>query len=293
VHARFIDVEGVRTRYFDEGDGPTIVLLHGAALAVDCYNTWFRVLNALRDEYRIVTFDQVGFGETEMPADGVYKSRLERVAHATAFLDALNIERAALIGHSEGAFMASRIAITRPILASHLAIVTSGGTAPYLGGDRDADWIKVAEANYNDPAQFENEDNFIRIARGLCFREHADYEALLRQGFHRAQASGHAKLMENMPKADTDYLERERLQRDHVLPYLRDLDIPVLLIWALNDEGVVMERAFKLLEHIPKGELHVFSNAAHNVMHDRTDAFNKLLRGWCRPAPDTNNKETS
>ena len=282
--AKFIDVKGVRTRVFDEGTGPVIVLLHGAALAVDCYNTWFRAIAALRSEYRVVTFDQVGFGETDMPVDGCYKGRLQRVEHALAVLEALDVEGAALVGHSEGGFMAARIAITRPSMASRLAIITSGGTAPYLGGGRDSEWIKVAEANYNDPAQFESEDAFIRIARGLCHRVHPDYEALLRKSFRRASQTGHGKLMLNMPKADTDYRERERLQREQVLPYLRDLDIPVLLVWALNDAGVVMERAYKLLDYIPNGELHVFAGSAHNVMHDRADAFNHLLRGWCKLA---------
>jgi len=282
--AKFIDVNGVRTRIFDEGTGPVVVLLHGAAFAVDCYNTWFRAIDALCGEYRVVTFDQVGFGETDMPADGCYQGRLERVEHALAVLEALEVEGAALVGHSEGAFVAARIAITRPSMASRLVIVTSGGTAPYLGDGRDAEWIKVAEANYNDPAQFESEDAFIRIARGLCHKVHPDYEALLREGFRHARQTGHDKLMANMPKADTDYRERERLQREYVLPYLRNLDIPVLLVWALNDPGVVMQRAYKLLDYIANGELHVFADSAHNVMHDRADDFNRLLRGWCQPA---------
>ena len=265
-----------------KGVGPCIVLLHGAALAVDSYNTWFRVLDELSNEYRVVTYDQVGFGDTDMPADGQYKNRLERVEHALGFLHALGIEQAALVGHSEGGFMAARIAIVEPALVARLAIVTSGGTAPYLGDGRDAEWIKVAEANYNNPAQFDDEEAFIRIARGLCFRRHPDYEALLRQSFNHARTTGHDKLMAGMPKGDTDYYERERLQREYVLPYLSALDIPVLLIWALNDAGVVVERAFKLLDHVPYGELHVFSNSAHNVMHDRSTDFNRLLRGWCK-----------
>ena len=285
MKAKFIVAEGARTRYFDEGTGPAIVLLHGAALAVDCYNTWFRTVAALRHEYRVITFDQIGFGETDMPADGCYKGRLERVGHALAVLRELDIRRAALVGHSEGGFMAARIAITQPGLASRLIIVTSGGTAPYLGGGRDAEWMAVAEANYNDPAQFESEEAFIKIARGLCHRVHSEYEDLLRKSYRRARETGHAKLMANMPKADTDYRERERLQSEYVLPYLRELDVPILLVWALNDAGVVVQRAHKLLEHIPNGELHVFASAAHNVMHDRADDFSHLLAGWCRSAP--------
>ena len=291
MEAKFIDINGIGTRYFDEGSGPCIVLLHGAALAVDSYNTWFRVLEALADEYRVVAFDQVGFGGTDMPAEGHYQNRLERVEHALGFLRSLGIEGARLVGHSEGGFMAARIAIVDPGLVERLVIVTSGGTAPYLGDGRDAEWIKVAEANYNNRAQFEDEETFIQIARGLCFRRHVDYEALLRKSFRHARTTGHDKLMANMPTGDTDYYERERLQREHVLPYLPKLEVPVLLIWALNDGGVVIDRAFKLLDHIPNGELHVISNSAHNVMHDRAIDFNRLLRGWCRPTESDGSAE--
>ena len=282
MQARTVVVDGIRTRYFDEGAVPTIVLLHGAALAVDAYNTWFRTLSALCDEYRVVAFDQVGFGFTDMPTDGVYKNRLERVEHALGVLRALGIERATLVGHSEGAFIAARIAIVESSMASRLVIVTSGGTAPYLGDGRDAEWIKAAEATYNDPRQFEDEEAFVSLSRRLCHRVHPDYEVLLRKSFHHAGESGHKKLFAAMPASDTNYYERERLQREYVLPYLPDLGIPLLLIWALNDPGVVIERGVKLLEHTTGGEMHVFAQSAHNVMHDRADDFNRLLKGWCR-----------
>ena len=282
MEGRYIDVGGIRTHYLDRGAGPTVVLLHGAALGVDAYTTWFRTIADLERDHRVVAFDQVGFGRTDMPPDGIHKNRLQRVDHTVAVLKALGIENACLVGHSEGGFIAARIAITEPALASHLVIVTSGGTAPYLGGGRDSQWIAVAEATYNDRRQFESEDDFIRINARLSHVRDEAYEALLRESYRRGRETGHMKLFANIPPSDTNYMERERLQREYVLPYLKDLQIPVLLIWALNDAGVVVERGVKLLEWIPQGELHVFSGASHNVMHDRADGFCSVIRDWCR-----------
>jgi pimeloyl-ACP methyl ester carboxylesterase len=282
MEGRYIDAGGIRTYCLDRGKGPVVVLLHGAALAVDSHTTWFRTIPDLERDHRVVAFDQVGFGRTAMPPDGVYRNRLERVDHALAVLEALGIEKACLVGHSEGGFIAARMAIVEPSLASHLVIVTSGGTAPYLGQGRDAQWIAVAEATYNDRRQFESEDAFIRIQARLSHSRDDAYEALLRESYRRGKKTGHMKLFADMPPSDANYAERERLQRDYVLPYLKDLKIPVLLIWALNDAGVVVERGVKLLERIPGGELHVFSGASHNVMHDCWDGFNRLLRDWRR-----------
>ena len=66
----------------------------------------------------------------------------------------------------------------------------------------------------------------------------------------------------------------------------------MLLIWALNDCGVVIDRAFELLDHIPNGELHVISNSAHNVMNDRAADINHLLKGWCIPTESEGCDET-
>ena len=151
MNGRYIDIDGFNTWYLDEGSGPTVVLLHGAALAVDAEITWFRTIEALRGEFRLVAPDQVGFGRTDMPPGGVYWNRHRRVDHALAFIERLGIRDACLVGHSEGAYMATRIAITAPHLASRLVIVTSGATAPYLGGDADREWMDAAAAAYNDP----------------------------------------------------------------------------------------------------------------------------------------------
>ena len=280
---QYIDVEGTRTYYIDQGVGATIVLLHGYALGVEAHNTWFRTIEELRRNFRVVTFDQIGCGRTDLPSDGLYKTRLERVSHALGFLRVMGIEDACLVGHSEGAFLASRIAIESPARCSSLVIVTSGATAPNLGEGRDAAWIAANAARYNDTKQFQDEDSFVEISAGLRKKKDPVYEQALRAGYRRAKDSGAMSLFSNQPDSETNYVEREKLQQQYVLPYLKDLSVPVLLVWATEDPGVVVERGLRLLDFIPGGEMHIFSNAGHNVMHDRAADFSRLLSQWCHP----------
>ena len=284
ANGEFLEVDGIRTYYLERGKGPTVVLLHGYALGVDGYNTWFRTIEALSPKFRVIAFDQIGTGRTDLPPDGVYKTRFERVDHALGFLRALGIKDACLVGHSEGAFMAARIAVVEPDMVSRLVIVASGGTAPNLGDDRDAQWIAANQARYNNADQFTDEDSFIRISTGLRLVDDPKYIQLLREGYRRAQTSGAIKLFANQPDSETNYVEREKVQKTYVLPYLKDLDIPILLIWAQNDLGVVVERGLALLDYIPGGEMHVFAKSSHNVMHDRAEGFNRLLNAWCDPS---------
>ena len=281
MNGRFIDIEGKNTWYLDEGTGPTIVLLHGAALAVDAYITWFRTIEALRDRFRLVAPDQVGFGRTDMPPNGVYWNRHRRVDHVLAFLDRLGVRNACLVGHSEGAYMATRLAVIAPHLASKLVIVTSGATAPYLGGDADDEWKAAASAAYNDPSRFDSEDDFVRTSARLGRAEDSRYEAILRENYRRAVEVGQERMFREMPAEDSNYDAYVKLQEEHVFPHLDALSIPTLLVWAEDDATVPVARGLKLLERIPGAEFHLFRNAAHNVMHDQAEGFNRLLRSWC------------
>ena len=278
----YVDAGGINTYVIDEGVGPVVVLLHGAALAVDAYVTWFRTIEALKTDYRVISFDQIGFGRTDMPADGQYRNRLQRVDHALAVLDTLDIEDACLVGHSEGAFMAARMAIVRPGLASGLVLITTGGTAPYLGGDADADWVAASIEAYNDPHRFDSEEAFVSTSAHLCRHEDAEYEAILRENYQRAMSVGQDQMFKNLPSLESDYLAYGELQNQHVLPYLADVQTPALLIWSTDDRTVPVARGLKLLGLMPSAELHVIRDAAHNVMHDQPRRFHRALTGFCR-----------
>jgi pimeloyl-ACP methyl ester carboxylesterase len=281
MDGRYIDIDGIKTFYIDRGAGPTVVLLHGATLTSDSRYTWFRTIPALARRYRVIAFDQIGMGRTDLAKDGRYKDRLERIDHAIKFLKALGVTAACLVGHSEGGFMAARITIVEPTLASRLVIVTSGATAPNLGGGRDAEWIKVNEARYNDPHRFDDIESYTRVNAGLSFVRDPEADAVARENFTYAKARGRDRVFADMPITDTDYVEREKFQQKYILSHLKRMTIPVLLVWTLNDRGVIVERGVKLLEYLPKGAMHVFASASHMVMHDRAEAFNNLLLGWC------------
>lgn len=282
MEGKYLDVDGIRTCYIDRGEGPPMVLLHGAAVGVDANISWFRTIRGLEDVFRLVTFDQIGFGYTDPPADGILKNRLERVDHAIGVMKTLAIEKACLVGHSEGAFMAARIAIVAPELASRIVLVTSGGTSPYLGGDADEAWMEASRKAYHSPGALDDEDAYVRANGHLGRTSDPEFEAILRENYRHAMAIGQDRLFANMPAKDADLNLYGELQKEYVLPFLPDLKIPILLIWATDDATVPVTRGLKLLECAPNAELHIFRDAAHNVMHDQAEGFNRLLRGWCQ-----------
>lgn len=280
TNGRYIDVGGINTYYIDAGEGPAIVLLHGASPTSDGYGAWHRQLDALSDEFRVVTFDQIGFGRTDFAPDGFY-NRHQRVDHAVEFLRMVGVHDAVLVGHSEGGYMATRIAITAAKLCASLVVVTSGGTAP-MPKDSNDSWAKAAAEAY-DVSHMDTEDNYVANRRHLTHNFSPHNQTYLRESYQRALRTGRVDMWQNKrPKEETDLSLYPRLQEQHIFPYLRDLKIPTLLIWATEDKTVPIERGLALLDHMPNAEMHIFSEAAHTVMQDRALGFNKVLRSFAR-----------
>ncbi len=94
---------GPSLRYAECGnsDGEPVVFLHGWP---DSWFTFSRVLPLLPESLRAVAIDQRGFGDSDRPESGY--TIPEMGADVIAFLDALDIKRATLVGHSFGSFVA-------------------------------------------------------------------------------------------------------------------------------------------------------------------------------------------
>ncbi|MGE3150184.1 MAG: alpha/beta fold hydrolase [Pseudorhodoplanes sp.] len=276
----YIDVKGIRTFYVEQGQGPTLVLMHGASLAIDTLSTWSSNIESLARHFHVVAFDQVGFGLTDMPRDGQYVNRLARVDHALGFVDALGIRQASFAGHSEGGFMATRIALDRPALVSRLIIVTSGATAPNLGGEEDAAWKAASARIYDYGEGAETEDKFIKTNGPLCHRQHPALEKLLRENYRRAKQDGHLKMFQNLPESEINYRLYMDLQEKYIQPHLPKVALPTLLLWAASDPTVPAERGLKLSRILPNADLQIFSGASHMVMWDRAAEFNAVLASW-------------
>jgi pimeloyl-ACP methyl ester carboxylesterase len=280
VEGRFIDAGGYRTHYLDQGEGPVVLLMHGAAVAIDAHLTWHSTIDRLSRSFRVLAFDQPGFGRTDMPKGGRYMNRLLRVDHAFAFLDRLGVERAILVGHSEGAFMAARMAILRPELAARLVIVTSGGTAPRLGGELDREWMAASKAAYDYKAGADSEEDFIRANSTLRRTNDPAIERLFRENYRRAVASGQIEMFRLRSPEETDIERYTLLQEEHIHPYLPQLAMPVLIVWAAEDPTVPVERGLRLARLVRQADFHVFARASHMVMFDRQRDFNRLLAHW-------------
>jgi non-heme chloroperoxidase len=102
---------GIRLQYVAHGDpaGTPVLLLHGFT---DSWRSFELVLPHLPVSIRALALSQRGHGDADRPATG-YGPR-EFAADLTAFMDALGLGRAVVVGHSLSAIIAQRLALDRP-----------------------------------------------------------------------------------------------------------------------------------------------------------------------------------
>jgi pimeloyl-ACP methyl ester carboxylesterase len=104
------DVNGQRIRYEDSGgDGPPVVLSHGFLMDREMFAPQ---VEALHPEFRVITWDERGFGETEF--DGQPFTYWDSARDCLGLLDHLGIDQAVLGGMSQGGFLSMRAALLEP-----------------------------------------------------------------------------------------------------------------------------------------------------------------------------------
>ena len=114
---------GPRLHYVELGDpdGRPIVFLHGWP---DSWFSFSAVAEQLPSGYRSLLLDQRGFGDSDRPERGYEIHDL--AADVAAFLDAASINRATIVGHSMGSFVARCVAITFPERVDRLVLIGTG-----------------------------------------------------------------------------------------------------------------------------------------------------------------------
>jgi pimeloyl-ACP methyl ester carboxylesterase len=133
---RFIDANGIRMHVAEQGTGPLVVLLHGFP---ECWYSWRHQLSALADAgCHAVAPDQRGFGATDRPEEVQNYTVLHTVGDLIGLLDALDEERAVVVGHDFGSRPAWGAALMRPdrirgVVGLSVPFVPRGSLPPIAG----------------------------------------------------------------------------------------------------------------------------------------------------------------
>jgi pimeloyl-ACP methyl ester carboxylesterase len=111
-------VNGIRFHYDVAGDGPAVLLINGLGSPAA---SWALQVKALAPHYRVITFDNRGIGETDLPPDPAYTTA-QMADDAAALARQLKVDRAHVIGASMGGTIAQELALRHPKLVRSLVL---------------------------------------------------------------------------------------------------------------------------------------------------------------------------
>lgn len=144
----YLNVEGVRIYYEDEGKGQPLVLIHGASQDT---LSWLDNISHLAKSYRVVAIDTPGHGKSGLVDDRPTTNTAEFSRIVFGVITALKLEQTIIIGHSLGAGVAIWTGLDHPQDIRGVVAVCGGaafrGTA---GVNYGGDLLRYIEVNPTD-----------------------------------------------------------------------------------------------------------------------------------------------
>lgn len=113
--AKFITIDGIRTRYYEFGDGQPVLLVHGGNAGGSNNNAmkWEQNIPGLAKHFRVIALDRLAQAGTDnlKMADEYNDYFAKDAQHLRDFFQALDLNNAIVIGHSQGGWPATRLAL--------------------------------------------------------------------------------------------------------------------------------------------------------------------------------------
>ncbi len=255
--------EEVRMAYMDvapvgEDQGQTVVLLHGGNYFAPA---WEGTIDALAQAgFRVVAMDQIGYGRSSKPI--IPYSLNMHAANIARVLDELEIERAAVVGHSFGGMKASRFALLYPDRTTHVALVNAIGLADGRAG---RGWSEPR------PAAGRSYEAAVRTIRGHVAEWDEAYMEYVRIHYGWGLSGDWPRLA--MVRA----LNGDVMRSSTVVHDWPQIEAPALVVGGELDGPRFPELARDAAAAFPNGQVVLFPDVGHNPHWEAPDLLNPAL----------------
>lgn len=259
--AQYRHVDGTRLRIIDSGSGTPVVFLHG--LGASLY-TWRHALPVVSNAgYRVVAFDNRGFGFSDRPAHGYSNAEYTRLV--LALLDTLDIASAVLVGHSMGGAIAAEVALAAPQRVRGLVLVDAAGY-----GVRWPRVLKLARWPFVGAVitTFRSRAPTARILRSMF----ADPRKLTEEDVDQYYAPVPAR---DYGRALRGVLREFRF--DSPGGRLGALQTPTLVIWGDADRLISVAQGARMAREVPRSAFVLLPRTGHLAPDESPDELNRVL----------------
>ncbi|WP_088893971.1 alpha/beta fold hydrolase [Leptolyngbya ohadii] len=266
---QYISVNGIRTRYWSVGEaGSPVLLIHGAGGSADY---WYRNIFSLAQQHQVYALDWVGSGKSDKPeATYTYEDLTQ---FALAFMDAVGLSSANVVGTSAGGILAMKLASQFPDRIQKLVLSGSAGLGKALGlGMRLSTIPGIGEA-LNRPSRATAKF----LIRQCAYRPETfltdDFVDLVERNLPLQVLQFQLRTFRtaaNFSGMKSDFLAQIR----NSLPKIK---ASTLVLWGKQDQVTSVSGAEIAANEIPDAKLHLFDNCGHWAYLEHTEEFNQLV----------------
>jgi 2-hydroxy-6-oxonona-2,4-dienedioate hydrolase len=243
-------VMGQNIRYFEAGQGPVVILLHGLGAVKEI---WMPSFGALASKYHVYAVDQIGFGHSDKPLLD-YKIATF-VDFLYGFLQAQNINKATLVGNSLGGWIALDFTVQHPAMVDKLVLVDSAGLP----------WMQAPAVDLNPSSVA----GMRAILESIFYDKKmvTDQAALQIFTDHVRNNDGYT-IQRTLAGLATAEFEDTKLASIHA---------PTLVVWGRQDTLIPVASGEKLRDGITGAKLVVFEQCGHVPQMEKPGEFNQAL----------------
>ena len=256
----YVHVDGLWIAFQQSGQGPCLLLLHGA---VSDSRVWRVELESLSDDFRVVAWDAPGCGGSSDPPEHF---RLPEFAECLEHLiSALGLERPHLLGHSWGAALALELYRLHPNTVKSLVLVGAyAGWAGSLPPDQVTQRLEFALRIADlEPGTFDP----------------TSMPGLFSDAMPQNRRSELATIMSEIHPAGTRTMAYALAEAD-LRAVLATVEAPTLLIYGDADERSSLDVAHELHNAIPRSRLTVMPGLGHECYLESAEEFDSVVRSF-------------
>lgn len=242
-------------------DAPPIVLLHGGHQSA---HSWDLVSLHLARKYRVFALDQRGHGDSEWSRDANYSNN-EMSLDAEALMDALELERPILMGHSMGGRNSLLLTRRDPSRLGGLVVVD-------IGPEISEEGRKLISAFVRNNEEFDNLEHFAENVRK--YDPYRSMEHIERTVKYNMLCRADGKYISKCDSTPRRVGIQTGSPEDAVsLDDARAFDIPTLIVRGETSKILTPESAVRFKDALPQGELVTVPECGHNVHSQNTHGF--------------------
>lgn len=249
------------TRYWRQGSGSPVVLIHGVGLDA---TMWQSQVATLAQQYDVIAYDMLGHGGSALPSENV---ELDTYADQLAMLlDHLELTRVAVLGFSMGGLVARAFALRHPERLTAMIVLSS--VFERDANQRAGVHQRIIQTREQGPSA--NVDEALRRWFSPSFRQsHPDLVAAV-----------HETVCNNDPQGYYRSYALFGTQDDFGADRLASIQVPVLIATGELDPGSTPRMAKALAERLPRAEVHILPDQRHMVPIEAPETVNNLIQSF-------------